>query len=316
MYDSPAISVNELSFRYGDRVALDSVSFEISRGAVFGFLGPNGGGKTTLFSVLSTLLPVQAGRVDVLGFDLQSQGAALRERLGITFQAPALDRRLTVLENLIHQGHLYGLTGRELRTTIDELLERFGVDDRKSDIVDTLSGGLKRRVELAKCLLHQPSLLLLDEPSTGLDPAARHDLWDALEQLRADREVTVVVTTHLMEEAERCDSLGLLDQGRIVAMGSPSELRSRIPGDRLTVVADRPGQLQENLKELLGVEARRSGETLQIHREDGRQLLQQILDRFSEEIRSISLGKPTLEDVFMVETGHRFAGDPAEVGAS
>lgn len=307
MDESVAIRVDDLSFRYGDRVALDSVSFSVKTGAIFGFLGPNGGGKTTLFSILSTVLPLQSGVVSVLGQDVQKDSAAYRQQIGVTFQAPGLDRRLTVLENLIHQGHLYGLKGDELRHTAEDLLVKFGVADRQNDIVDTLSGGLKRRVELAKCLIHGPSLLLLDEPSTGLDPGARHELWASLEQLRAEQGVTVVVTTHLMEEAERCDELALLHLGQIVAQGSPSELRSRIPGACLTLVADRPDVLKNQLQAELKIEAQRVGETLRIHRPDGQELFRQIMDRFSDDIRSISLGKPTLEDVFLMETGSRFA---------
>ena len=306
MGDAAAITVSDLSFRYGDRLALDSVSFSIPSEAIFGFLGPNGGGKTTLFSILNTVLPLQDGSVFSLGYDLRKDSAAYRERIGVTFQAPGLDRRLTVLENLIHQGHLFGLSGRELCQTAEELLAQFGVADRKKDIVDTLSGGLKRRVELAKCLMHRPSLLLLDEPSTGLDPGARHELWASLERLRAKQGVTVVVTTHLMEEAERCDELALLHAGQIVAKGSPSELRNRIPGECLTIVADRPDVLKKRLQAELQVEAQRAGETLRIHQPNGQELFRQIMDHFSGDVRSISLGKPTLEDVFLKETGSRF----------
>jgi len=306
MGQSVAIEVSDLSFRYGDRLALDSVNFSIRSGAIFGFLGPNGGGKTTLFSILSTVLPIQEGSIQALGHDLQRDSAAYREQIGVTFQAPGLDRRLTVLENLIHQGNLFGLSGNGLRQTAEELLEQFGVADRQKDIVDTLSGGLKRRVELAKCLVHRPSLLLLDEPSTGLDPGARHELWSSLEQLRADRGVTVVVTTHLMEEAERCDALALLHLGRIVAEGSPSELRSRISGECVTIVAERPDALKSRLHNELQIDAQRTGEMLRIHRANGQELFQQIMDRFPEDIQSISLGKPTLEDVFLKETGSRF----------
>jgi ABC-2 type transport system ATP-binding protein len=307
MSDSAAIQVTDLSYRYGDRIALDSVDFSIPYRSIFGFLGPNGGGKTTLFSILSTVLPVQSGTVIALGNDLRCDSTAYREQIGVTFQAPGLDRRLTVFENLIHQGHLFGLRGDELCQTAEELLTQFGIADRQHDIVDTLSGGLKRRVELAKCLIHRPSLLLLDEPSTGLDPRARHEFWTSLEQLRAEQGVTVVVTTHLMEEAERCDKLALLHQGRIVAQGSPSELRSRIAGECLTIVAERPDDLKERLKADLNVESQRAGETLRIHEPNGQELFRQIMDRFSGDIRSISLGKPTLEDVFLMETGSRFA---------
>jgi len=308
----PVIRVDDLSFRYGDRLALDSVSFSVKSGAIFGFLGPNGGGKTTLFSILSTVLPLQTGAVTALGHDVQNDSARYRQQIGVTFQAPGLDRRLTVLENLIHQGHLFGLKGEHLRHTCQELLAQFGVADRQADIVDTLSGGLKRRVELAKCLIHGPSLLLLDEPSTGLDPGARHELWASLEQLRAEQGVTVVVTTHLMEEAERCDELALLHLGKVVAQGSPSGLRSRIPGECLTIVADQPEVLKSRLAAEVQVESKRVGETLRIHQPNGQQLFGQIMDKFSADIRSISLGKPTLEDVFLMETGSRFAESVSE----
>lgn len=307
MSDSIAIQVSDLSHRYGDRLALNSVSVSIPAGAVFGFLGPNGGGKTTLFSILSTVLPVQEGVVVALGYRMAQDSAAYREQIGVTFQSPGLDRRLTVLENLIHHGNLFGLSGRALRQRAEELLSKFGVVDRRNEIVDTLSGGLKRRVELAKCLIHGPSLLLLDEPSTGLDPGARHDLWRSLEQLRTDDGVTVVVTTHLMEEAERCDELALLHRGQIVAQGSPSELRSRIPGECLVIVTDHPEILKDCLQNEINVEAQRVGETLRIHQGNGQELFQQIMERFSDHVRSISLGRPTLEDVFLMETGTRIA---------
>jgi len=310
--EQSAIRVSELSFRYGDRIALDTVSFSVKSGSIFGFLGPNGGGKTTLFSILSTVLPLQTGVVTALGHDLKNDSAAYRRQIGVTFQAPGLDRRLTVLENLIHQGHLFGLKGEQLRHTCQELLARFGVADRHADIVDTLSGGLKRRVELAKCLIHGPSLLLLDEPSTGLDPGARHELWASLEQLRADQGVTVVVTTHLMDEAERCDELALLHSGKVVAQGSPSELRNRIPGECLTIVADQPEVLKSRLAAEFQIQAKRVGETLRIHQPNGQQLFARIMDEFSADIRSISLGKPTLEDVFLMETGSRFAESVSE----
>jgi ABC-2 type transport system ATP-binding protein len=300
-----AIEVSEVTHHYGDRQALDAVDFDVEEATIFGFLGPNGGGKTTLFHLLSTLLPLQSGRIQALGFDVAKQAASYRQQIGVTFQAPSLDRRLTVRENLIHQGHLYGLAGSALNSTVDELLNRFGVADRSSDIVDTLSGGLKRRVELAKTLIHRPRLLFLDEPSTGLDPGGRHDLWVQLEQLRSDFGVTVAVTTHLMEEAERCDQLALLDLGKIVATGRPSELRSLVPGECLTLTCDQPELLKGRLQSELELDFQRVGETLRIHRADCQSLFPQIMERYGEDVKSISLGKPTLEDVFMEQTGRQ-----------
>ncbi len=300
-----AIRVEDLSHRYGDRVALDRISFSVEERSICGFLGPNGGGKTTLFSLLSTLMPVQSGAVTALGFDLSKDSGAFRQQIGVTFQAPSLDRRLTVRENLIHQGHLYGLSGEELRSTASGLLDRFGVADRSGETVETLSGGLKRRVELAKCLLHRPRLLLLDEPSSGLDPTARHELWTYLEQLRADQDVTIVVATHLMEEAERCDRLALLDEGGIVAQGSPSELRSTVPGECVTIVAEEPEAVQQRIREELQLEMQRTGETLRLRTSESQAVFARLRERFGDEAHSIAIGKPTLEDVFLEKTGRR-----------
>src|SRR5215471_7110436 len=191
MSNSPAIRVRGISHWYGQRQALSDVTFDIEPGEIFVFLGPNGGGKSTLFRLLSTLLPFEHGQAEVLGFDLRQQIAEIRARIGVVFQSPSVDRKLTVGENLMHQGHLYGIAGQELHERSRELLERFQLADRRRERVETLSGGLRRRVELAKGLLHRPRLLLLDEPSTGLDPAARSDMWDYLRQLREQEGVTV-----------------------------------------------------------------------------------------------------------------------------
>lgn len=301
-----AIRVDELSHVYGERTALQRVTFEIRRGEIFGLLGPNGGGKTTLFRVLSTLLPVQSGRVSVLDLDVTTNADAIRRKIGVTFQAPSLDRRLTVRENLIHQGHLYGLHGRELTERINNRLARLGLTDRMHASVNSLSGGLQRRAEIAKGMLHDPELLLLDEPSTGLDPGARHDLWRYLQQLCSESGVTIVVTTHLMEEAEKCDRLGLLDRGQLVALGTPAELRTEIGGDCLTIVADEPARLSQRINEQFGIEPKLLGQVLRVEQTRGHELLRELMEAFPDEITSVSLGKPSLEDVFIAKTGHRF----------
>lgn len=301
-----AIAVSGLSHRYGDRLALDDLSIEVPRGEVFGLLGPNGGGKTTLFRILCTLLPVRTGDVRVLGLDVTNDQDAVRRRIGITFQSPSLDAKLTVRENLLHQAHLYGLRGRDAADRIASLVERLGLGDRTRDRIDSLSGGLKRRVEIAKGLLHDPELLLLDEPSTGLDPGARHDLWVLLERLRSDRGVTVLVTTHLMEEAERCDRLGILDRGRLVAEGTPAELRRSVGGDCLVIECPDPNELASAINERFGIEPTAVDGMLRIERENGHDLLRDVAAAFPDRITSISLGKPTLEDVFIARTGHRF----------
>lgn len=306
MTEAAAIGVSGLSHRYGTRQALDNLQFEISKGEIFGVLGPNGGGKTTLFRVLSTLLPVQQGQVQVCGLDLARNPAAVRALIGVTFQSPSLDRKLTVLENLRHQGHLYGLSGQPLRLRMEGLLTQFGLSDRHHDLAETLSGGMQRRVEIAKGLLHEPRVLLLDEPSTGLDPGARIDLWQFLEQLRQERQVTVVVTTHLMDEAERCDRLVILDTGRLVAHGTPAELRSSIGGDCVTIQCAAPDDLALRIDARFRVSARVMGQQLRVEVPAGHEFLRDAVAEFGGEIEQVTLGKPTLEDVFVARTGHRF----------
>lgn len=308
----PAILIERLSHRYGDRQALAEIGIEVRSGEIFGLLGPNGGGKTTLFRLLSTLLPIQAGSVRILGSDVATQPGIVRRRIGVTFQSPSLDRKLTVHENLTHQGHLYGLSGDQLRKRIETLLAHLGLSDRWRDRVESLSGGLARRVEIAKGLLHDPQLLLLDEPSTGLDPGARLDLWRYLGQLRDTSGVTILVTTHLMEEAERCDRLGILDRGKLVAIGTPAELRSSIGGDCVTINAPDPESLAQRIAGQFGLRPQLMGRQLRIEIEQGGEFVGRLTREYGGEIASITLGKPTLEDVFVERTGHRFWNEEVE----
>lgn len=309
-----AVDVREVSFRYGDRDALSSVSFSVGCGEIFGLLGPNGGGKTTLFRLIATLLPIQQGMVSLLGYDVGSHPNEVRRRIGVTFQSPSLDGKLTVRENLKHQAHLYGVFGRVAATRIDDLVQHLGLSDRTNQRVDSLSGGLKRRVEIAKSLLHRPKLLLLDEPSTGLDPGARHDLWVYLRRLRLEQRVTILVTTHLMEEAEHCDRLAILDCGRLVAEGTPSELRLSVGGDCLTIQSMQPDELSHRIAAQFGVTPLQVGGALRIEREAGHELLRDLVAAFPDQISAVSLAKPTLEDVFIARTGHRFwDADPGGV---
>jgi ABC-2 type transport system ATP-binding protein len=301
-----AIAIDRVAFRYGDRPALRGVSFDVGPGEIFGLLGPNGGGKTTLFRLVATLLPLQEGTIRVLGVDVAADPDSVRRLIGVTFQSPSLDGKLTVRENLTHHGHLFGLSGRDLRTRCDELLERLKLTDRAGDSAETLSGGLKRRVEIAKGLLHDPRVLLLDEPSTGLDPGARHDLWRLLDDLRTGSGVTTFVTTHLMEEADRCDRLGILSRGELVALGTPDELRSSIGGDCLTIQSLDPESLARRIREQFQIEPQQVAGALRIEQSGGHELLRNLVEAFPKEIASVSLGKPTLEDVFIARTGHRF----------
>lgn len=302
---APALRAIELTHRYGERLALDRVSLSVAPREVFGLLGPNGGGKTTLFRILSTLVRPTSGSATILGLDLLRETDALRHRLGVVFQAPSLDKKLRVRENLAHQGRLYGLAGAALRARIEHLLLEFNLRERAQDLAETLSGGLQRRVEIAKSLLHRPQLLLLDEPSTGLDPGARIDLWQTLYRLRDQQDVTVLLTTHLMEEAERCDRVAIIDQGRIVAEGTPDGLRAEIGGEVISARTPDATSLGQRIAESLGVEVSVLNDEVRIEQADGAGFITQLVAAFPGELTSVTLAKPTLEDVFIARTGRR-----------
>jgi ABC-2 type transport system ATP-binding protein len=306
---APLLEVQNLSYQYGSRKALQGLTFSVEKGEIFGFLGPNGGGKSTTFKILSTLYPSRPGQIKVFGLDLALNKIAIRRRMGIVFQLPALDKKLKVRENLVHQGHLYGLSGKELQNRVDRDLERVGLKDRQKDKVEKLSGGLQRRVELAKALLNNPELVILDEPSTGLDPAARKEFWGHLENLRQSQGMTVLVTTHYLEEADRCNRLLILDKGEKVALGKPEELKAEIGGEVLRLRSKEPALLAAQLLEKFKVKTQMVGELLQIEQSKAYQLVTPILETFPDQILSLTLGLPTLEDVFIHKTGRRFAED-------
>ena len=299
------IEVQNLTYRYGEKIALNGLSFSVGKGEIFGFLGPNGGGKTTTFKLLSTLFSCQPGQVKMFGLDLAKDKIAIRRKMGIVFQLPALDKQLSVRENLKHQGHLYGIGGVELEKRIDRDLERLSLKDRTKDKVKTLSGGLQRRVELAKALLNDPELMILDEPSTGLDPAARKEFWGHLETLRKDQGMTVLVTTHYLEEADRCDRLLILDKGEKVALGNPEQLKAEIGGEVLRARAKNPESLLKAIEEKLRVKALLLGGLIQIAQPKAHNLVAPLLESFPNEILSLTIGLPTLEDVFIHRTGRR-----------
>jgi len=307
--DSNAVSVTGLSHQYGDHTALSSVSFTVPTGTMFGLLGPNGGGKTTLFRIVSTLLPTRPGHAVLFGHDVATNATAVRRLIGIVFQSPALDGHLTVRENLICHGHLYGLRGHRLKARIAVVLSLVELETRGSDLVNTLSGGLQRRVEIAKALLPDPKLLLLDEPSTGLDPGARREIWDHLDRLCRERGTTVVLTTHLMDEAARCDRVGVLHEGGLVALGPPRELMAEIGGDVILISPYDDGALdtlataiQERFRESVDVLDGR----LRMERPGAHEFIPELVKAFPDQIEGVTIGKPTLEDVFLHHTGKRW----------
>ena len=297
------ILAENLSHQYGSRLALSNVSFEVKAGEIFGLLGPNGGGKSTLFRILSTMMAPTGGRAEIAGHDVARDPAAVRRTIGVVFQTQSLDKALTVAENLRTQGHLHGLSGPKLRERMEQVMERLGLADRRNDLVETLSGGLKRRVEIAKGLLHRPVVLLMDEASTGLDPGARRELWQYVEELRSREGVTILLTTHILDEADRCDRLALLHQGRVVAEGTPAHLRSRIGGDVVVLEAADPVELGRQIETRFGLKPVVVDGVLRVEIANGHRFITEVVEAFPGAIDSVGLHKPTLEDVFVRETG-------------
>ncbi|GIX03502.1 MAG: ABC transporter ATP-binding protein [Planctomycetaceae bacterium] len=302
---APFVTIDQLSFRYGPRAVLENISLKISAGEIFGWLGPNGSGKTTLFRILATLLPVPPRCVTIGGYDLSRQATSVRQLLGVCFQSPALDRKLTVEENLRCQAALYGLSGSVLHQRLEEASRWWGLSDRWHQRVEGLSGGWQRRTELAKALLHRPRLLLLDEPSTGLDPRARSELWEQLQRLRHDTGTTILLTTHWMEEAERCDRLALLDQGQIVAVDAPHQLRAQVGTLKLHCRFVEGAPVQAAFEQQWGVALQRTpdhGFTITDPRVGD--MASWLLATHREQLLELWLSRATLEDVFLARTGH------------
>lgn len=302
---TPAVQIEDVGYRYGQRVALSGVSLEIAAGEIFGLLGPNGSGKSTLFKLLSTLVPLQEGSIRVQGHDVARDPGAVRRQIGVVFQHPALDKHLTVLENLRYHARLFGLSGAQITRRAGELLERFGLADRAGEIVSTLSGGMRRKVELIKALLPRPRVLILDEPSTGLDVNARLDLRNTLETLRKSGDLTVILTTHLMDEADHCDRLAVLDGGRVLKTATPEALKDEIGGDVITVGGSNLEALEIAVRERLNLSPSRLHDRIRFERPQAHLFVPELITALPGLIDTVSIGRPTLDDVFVHLTGRQ-----------
>ena len=300
------IVVERLTHNYDKRCALDNISFNVASGEVFCLLGPNGSGKTTLFKILSTRILPTSGNVKILGFDLNTNKKAIRKLIGVVFQNPGLDTKLTVNENLRHQGHLYGLGGPKLNNRIVELLERFDIADRRNDIVETLSGGLKRRVDLAKALLHKPKVLILDEPSSGLDIGVRNQLSQYLKELATQENIPILLTTHLLDEGEGCNRVGILDKGKLVAIGTPDQLKSKIGGDVVIIETEECQILCKAIQDRFDVKVVSADNSLRIETAKAHEFVRDVVTAYPNKIKAVRFGKPTLADVFIKMTGNAF----------
>jgi ABC-2 type transport system ATP-binding protein len=304
---APFLRLDGLTRRFGDRVAVDGLTLDVARGEVFGFLGPNGAGKSTTFNLLTGLIAADAGRVLLDGAPAPPTDPRVRRRLGVVFQEPSLDDKLTGLENLKLGAALYGLGGAAANRRIDEMLALVELTDRAREPVERYSGGMKRRLEIARVLLSDPELLIMDEPSRGIDQATQRRIWAQLVELKQHRRLTILLTTHQPEEAEHCDRLAVLDAGRVIALGTPEALRRRVGGDVITVEADAPDELVPIFRNALALD----GDAVRvieghvvIEAPAGHQLIPRLVEQLPPgRLRSVGLRRPTLGDVFVKLTG-------------
>jgi ABC-2 type transport system ATP-binding protein len=299
----PAILVDRLSKSYGDLLAVDEVSFSVETGETFGFLGPNGAGKSTTISMLCTLLKPTSGRATVAGADVVADRSVVRSRIGLVFQDPTVDDYLTAEENLRFHAELYGVPKGTVKGRMDAVLSMVGLGERRRDQVKTFSGGMRRRLEIARGLLHSPRVLFLDEPTVGLDPQTRSHIWDYITTLKASEQITIFLTTHYMDEAEYCDRIAIIDGGRIVVLDTPEALKDGVGQDRVELGTPGPAAAMEALKGHFGITATISEGSVTFFVDSGEEFVPKLFAELDLPIKSVRVARPTLDDVFMTYTG-------------
>ncbi|MEA1894982.1 MAG: ATP-binding cassette domain-containing protein [Euryarchaeota archaeon] len=303
-----AIQVENLTKRFNGLTAVDNISFSINRGEVFGLLGPNGAGKTTTIAMLSTMLKPTSGSASVNNFDVLKNEGDVRKSIGIVFQDQSLDEELTAYENMDFHGRLYRIHKKMRQKKIIELLKLVELEKKKNNLVKTFSGGMRRRLEIARGLLHEPKVLFLDEPTLGLDPQTRNHLWEYIEKLNKEKSITIVLTTHYMEEADRlCDRMAIIDQGKIIVLDTSEKLKEEIGGDVITIKSLERDHLYSKINTLSWVKhAEHHDDSVTISLQNAEKHVAEIVNLASVNgivIDSISIHKPTLEDVFLHFTG-------------
>jgi ABC-2 type transport system ATP-binding protein len=299
----PAVEVRGLVKRYDEIVAVDGIDLRVEPGEIFGFLGPNGAGKSTTIGILCTLVAASEGTARVAGLDVSADRAEVRRRIGLVFQEPTLDGYLTADQNLRFHGELYGVDRATAPDRRREVLEMVGLWERRDDLVNTFSGGMRRRLEIARGLLHSPQVLFLDEPTIGLDPQTRASIWAYLGRLHENQDITVFVTTHYMEEAEHCDRIGIINHGEIVALGTPEELKAGVGKDRVQLQTDDNDAAISALRAGFGLEAAIHEGAVTVAVPDGAGFVPRLFGGLGVPIRSVTVTRPTLDDVFLAHTG-------------
>jgi ABC-2 type transport system ATP-binding protein len=300
---APAISVRDLVKNFGEVRAVRGVNFEVAVGEVFGFLGPNGAGKTTTINMLCTLAKPTSGEAFVAGHDVVSERDNVRRNIGLVFQDPTLDGYLTAAQNLQLHAELYGVQSDLVKPRMRQVMEMVGLWDRKDSVVGTFSGGMRRRLEIARGLMHSPRVLFLDEPTIGLDPQTRRSIWTYIRELKEREEITIFMTTHYMDEAEWCDRIAIMDHGEIVALDSPDALKAGVGTDRVTIHTDDNDAAIAALERQFGIEAKVSEDAVVFGVPAGEQFVPRLFAEFEMPILSVSVSRPTLDDVFMSYTG-------------
>lgn len=306
-----AIEVCELSKQFRTILAVDRVSFQVGTGEVFGFLGPNGAGKTTTVRMLCTLTRPTSGVARVAGYDVRTESSAVRRSIGIIFQDPSLDDRLTAIENLRFHAMVYKVPRSEIKQRITEALSWMDLSDRGHDLVRNFSGGMKRRLEIARGLLHSPKVFFLDEPTLGLDPQTRSRIWERLLELRRQQNMTLFLTTHYMDEAEKCDRIAIIDHGRIIALDTPAGLKARVQGDCIRLTTADNSRAAEEINSRYGISPAVADGELTFSVPAGDEFVPKLVRELSIPVRSVTLRPPTLEDVFLKLTGREIRDEEA-----
>jgi ABC-2 type transport system ATP-binding protein len=307
----PVIEVRGLTKRFGQVEAVRGIDLEVRTGEIFGFLGPNGAGKSTTINILCTLLKATGGTATVAGLDVARNPDAVRRSIGLVFQDPSLDQQLTGRENLDFHAWIYDVPASERRRRVDEVLEMVELTDRADAVVMTYSGGMRRRLEIARGMLHTPHVLFLDEPTIGLDPQTRRHIWTYLAELPRQHGVTIFMTTHYMDEAEECDRIAIIDHGTIQAIGTPDELKSMVGGDVVTVATADNERARPLLAAMAGAEPAVDNGTLRVEVTDGAGFVPRLVRDLGVEVRSVAVRRPSLDDVFMKLTGHAIRDEEA-----